>query len=90
MSEGVIPGLDGDIPSERRLLPDSLTAMRTKDGAPTVAFGGQQSAAEPGRDAARDHPPKVSFVIFVVVSICLNTCLAEDLQGSQHVKVMIE
>ena len=67
MSEGVIPGLDGDIPSERRLLPDSLTAMRTKDGAPTVAFGGQQSAAEPGRDGARDHPPKVSFVTFVVV-----------------------
>lgn len=61
MSEGVIPGLDGDIPSERRLLPDSLTAMRTKDGGPNVAFGGQQSAAEPGRDAARDHASKVRF-----------------------------
>lgn len=69
MSEGVIPGLDGDIPSERRLLPDSLTAMRAKDGASTVAFGGQQSATEPGRDAARDHPPKVSFVTFVVVRL---------------------
>ncbi len=62
MSEGVIPGLDGDIPAERRLLPDSLNAMRGKDGAgTTIAYGGQQSAAaEPGHDAARDHAPKVS------------------------------
>ena len=60
MSEGVIPGLDGDIPAERRLLPDSLSAMRGKDGGTTVAYGSQQSAAEPGQDAARDHVPKVS------------------------------
>lgn len=58
MSEGVIPGLDGDIPSERRLLPDSLAAMRAKDGAATMPYGGQQAAAEP---VARDHPPKVSL-----------------------------
>ncbi len=57
MSEGVIPGLDGDIPAERRLLPDSL---RGKEGAgTTVPYGGPQSAAEPGHDAARDNAPKV-------------------------------
>jgi hypothetical protein len=60
MSEGVIPGLDGDIPAERRLLPDSLSAMRGKEGAgTTVPYGGPQSAAEPGHDAARDNAPKV-------------------------------
>lgn len=62
MSEGVIPGLDGDIPAERRQLPDSLSAMRGKEGTgagTTVPYAGPQSAAEPGHDAARDPTPKV-------------------------------
>ena len=68
MSEGVIPGLDGNIPSERRLLPDSLSAIRAgKDGGAAVAFSGQHSAVEPGRDAARDHAPKVSLLIYLFV-----------------------
>ena len=64
MSEGVIPGLDGDIPSQSRLMPDSLGGMRAKDGGPgaTVAYPGQQPAAEPGRDVARDHAHKVRFM----------------------------
>lgn len=69
MSEGLIPGLDGDIPSERRLLPDSLSAMRTKAAGEGVAYAGQQSAAEPGRDAARDHAPKVSLRDVVLFSL---------------------
>ena len=61
MSEGVIPGLDGDIPAERRLLPDSLNALRAgKNGGTTVAYGGQQPAAGQGLQATQELSTKVS------------------------------
>ena len=43
MAENLIPGLDGDIPAERGLLPDSLN-LKKKTNGETVGYATKHSA----------------------------------------------
>ena len=45
MAESLIPGLDGDLPAERGLLPDSLR-LKKKSNGEAVGFGDQKPSGD--------------------------------------------
>lgn len=63
MAESLIPGLDGDIPSERGLLPDSLSFKQKSNGEAT-AYGGQQQVSQASLSKAVNQAPKVNLSYF--------------------------
>ena len=54
MADNLIPGLDGDLPSDRGLLPDSLQG-KTSNGE-TVGYSGQQGRPGQPADPTATHP----------------------------------
>ena len=54
MADNLIPGLDGDLPPDRGLLPDSLQTK--KSNGETVSYGGQQARPGQPADPTATHP----------------------------------
>ena len=72
MAESLIPGLDGDIPSERGLLPDSLS-FKQKSNGDAAAYSGQQPASQASLSKAINQAPKVKDKIVFILSLVLRS-----------------
>ena len=55
MAEGLIPGLDGDLPAERGLLPDSLR-LKKKTNGEAMGYGVQKPPVELNSDPEASQP----------------------------------
>lgn len=44
MADGLIPGLDGDLPAERGILPDSLALKKKPNGVQDAKEGGDSAS----------------------------------------------
>ena len=54
MADNLIPGLDGDLPPDRGLLPDSLHVK--KSNGETVGYSSQQTRPTQPADPTATHP----------------------------------
>ena len=61
MAENLIPGLDGDLPSQREMLPDSLTVKKKANGS-TAGYANQQN--KEGSESSKAPHNQVYIILF--------------------------
>ena len=77
MADNVIPGLDGDLPPDRGLLPDSLQGKPSNGE--TVGYSGQQGRPGQPADPTATHPKVREWALF-------GKLLCDAFQGAYSVR----